>query len=302
MLKKLLCAALAFLMVLGCAGCGSSDSTKPSDQTDTSQQSGKTDAPKQENSGKTSKEVTVDEQVLVDEGGVKITATGYDAKGFWGPELKLLIENNTEQNIIVGTSALIVNNYMVSDLFSEDVAAGKKANASMSVLSSTLDNAGIDTVGQIEVDFHIMDEGYNTILNPGMVTVKTSAYDSMDTTPNDLGKELYNANGIRIVGKYVDQNSFWGTAVLVYIENNSGRNIMISGDDLSVNGFMVDGSFYCEVYDGKMCIDDITIFDSSLKENNITDIEEIEVSFRIADNDTWDTIDETGPITMTPEK
>lgn len=29
----------------------------------------------------------------------------------------------------------------------------------------------------------------------------------MDTTPNDEGQELYNANGVRIVGKTVDENS-----------------------------------------------------------------------------------------------
>lgn len=50
----------------------------------------------------------------------------------------------------------------------------------------------------------------------------------MDTTPNDAGMELYNENGVKIVGKTVDEGSFWGTAVLLYCENTSGKNVGIS--------------------------------------------------------------------------
>ena len=278
----------AFLItaLLVLAGCGSSGGNEPAKPDDAGNKPAKEE------------KVTVEETVLLDEGGIKITATGFDEKGFWGPELKLLLENNTENNIIVSTDALIVNNYMVSDLFSENVAAGKKSNVSMQVFSSALEKAGITKIGQIEIDFHILNETYDRILDPAPVTLKTSVYDSMDTKPNDVGTELYNKDGIRIVGKYTDKNSFWGTAIVVYIENKTGRNVMISSEDLSVNGFMVSGGLYSTVYDGKMIIDEIEIMDSSLKENNITDIQKVELSFHIIDNDTWDTIADTGSITI----
>lgn len=73
----------------------------------------------------------------------------------------------------------------------------------------------------------------------------------MDTTPNDSGTELYNENGIRIVGKTVDENSFWGTAVLLYCENTSGTDVGISVDDMSINGFMMTPFFSTTVYDEK---------------------------------------------------
>ena len=96
---------IAALLVL--AGCGSSGGNEPVKPDDAGNKPAKEE------------KVTVEETVLLDEGGIKITATGFDEKGFWGPELKLLLENNTENNIIVSTDALIVNNYMVSDLFSD---------------------------------------------------------------------------------------------------------------------------------------------------------------------------------------
>lgn len=87
----------------------------------------------------------------------------------------------------------------------------------------------------------------------------------MDTTPNDAGTELYNQNGIKIVGKTVDENSFWGTAILLYIENTSGENVEINVDNMSVDGFMLSPIFSTTVYNGKKAIDDITLLQSDLE-------------------------------------
>ena len=125
---------------------------------------------------------------------------------------------------------------------------------------------------------------YMPISNIDCVTIKTSAFDSMDATPNDVGKELYNSDGIRIVGKYVNESSFWGAAVLLYIENNSGKNRIIQCDDMSVNGFMVTPYFSSTVYDGKKAINEITLMSSELEENNITSVDEIELKFKISDD------------------
>lgn len=123
----------------------------------------------------------------------------------------------------------------------------------------------------------------------------------MDTTPNDAGTELYNQDGIRIVGKTVDENSFWGTAVLLYLENNSGKNVGISVDDMSVNGFMMSPFFSTTIYEGKKSIDDITVFSSDLEENGIKTIEEVELKFHIYDADSYSTIADSEPITFTAQ-
>jgi hypothetical protein len=120
----------------------------------------------------------------------------------------------------------------------------------------------------------------------------------MDTTVNDAGTELYNEGGIRIVGKTVDENSFWGTAILLYCENTSGKNVGISVDDMSINGYMMDPYFSTTIYDGKKSIDDITIFSSDLEENGITSVDDVELKFHIYDNDTYDTIADSDAITF----
>jgi hypothetical protein len=242
------------------------------------------------NKAASSKDITIDEQVLLDQDDIVITAEEYVYDSIWGEGIKVLVENNSDQNITVGCNALIVNDYMITDLFSADVAAGKKSNETIYLSSSELEAAGIETVGQVEMYFYVYDESWNKLFDSDCVTVQTSEYANMDTTPNDEGTELYNEGGIRIVGKTVDENSFWGTAILLYIENTSGRNVTIQCDDMSINGFMMTPYFSCDVYDGKKAIDDITIMSSELEDNGIESIDDVELKFNIYDADTYDTI------------
>ncbi|MBO4477946.1 MAG: hypothetical protein J5757_06415 [Lachnospiraceae bacterium] len=240
---------------------------------------------------------TITEQVLFDVDGVKVTAKEYIDDSIWGEGIKLLVENNSDKDMRVGCNALIVNNYMISDLFSCTVAAGKKANDNLYLSSSDLKAAGIDTVGQIEIYFYLSEAStYVNSKNLDVVTVKTSEFANMDTTPNDAGKELLNQDGVRIVGKFVDENSFWGASILLFIENKTGNKIVVHCDDLSINGFMVTGYFSSTLYDQKMAIDNITLLSTQLEENGITSVDEVELKFEISDAETYKTIFKTDPI------
>lgn len=250
-----------------------------------------------EESTETSEEEIISEQVLLEYEGLKITAKEIVTDSIWGEGLKLLIENNSETSLGVGCNALIINDYMITDLFSSTIAAGKKSNENMYFSSSQLEAAGISNVGKIEVYFRIYDaESYRTIYDADCVTIQTSEYENLDTTSEIDGTELLNRDGVRIIGKYVDENSFWGAAVLLYIENNTGRNIGVRCDDMSINGFMVTPYFSSTVYDTKMSIDDITIMSSDLEKNEIDKISDIELKFRVYDSDSHTTIFETDPI------
>lgn len=247
--------------------------------------------------GDSSNSVSIEEQILLDKKDIVITATEYVEDSIWGEGIKMTIENKSGKDVTVGCNALIVNNYMISDLFSATVAAGKKSNETMYLSSSGLEAAGIETVGQIEVYFHIFEaDTYDDIFDSDCVTIKTSEYENMDTTVDNDGVELYNKNGVKIVGKTVDEDSFWGKAILLYCENKSGKNIGISVEDLSVNGYMMNSIFSSTVYKDKMAIDDITLLSSDLEENGIDSIDNVEMKFRIYNADTYSTIDESAVV------
>lgn len=248
---------------------------------------------------KTSSVPTIEQQVVYDADGIVITAVEYTHDDFWNSDgIKFLIENNTQQNITVGVKALIVNGFMVTDLFAADVASGTKKNETMNLLSNELDAAGITTVGEIEIYFHIYDsDTWKDIADPDRVVIQTSNYSTMDTEADTSGSVLYDEGGIKIIGKYVDENSFWGKSVVLYIENNTEKNVIIQADNLSINGYSLTSLFSSTVYAGRKAVDDITLLSSELEENSITSVDEVTLKFDIMD-EKFSTIKKTEAITF----
>ena len=168
MKSKKRCVALVLCFTLFAAiaiGSGSSDSSNKKDvvtSTDsgtdlandpsTADTEAKSNA---ENDASASSVPTIEEQVLIDTNGIKITAKEYLTDKIWGDGIKLLIENSSDKDYTVGCDALIVNDYMITDLFSSKVAAGKNANETMYLSSSGLKAAGIESVGKVEMYFRV---------------------------------------------------------------------------------------------------------------------------------------------------
>lgn len=298
-LKKWVCMMLSLMLVMSLAGCISSGTQKPivdnATQGNTTVQLALTET----TSAPQEKAVTIENTVLIEKDGVVITAKELVKDAIWGLGVKVLIENNTDKNISVSLRSLVVNNYMITDLFSSSVAAGKKANDTMYLSSAALEAAGIETISDIAMVFHIYNsDTYEGIFDSDEIELKTSAYGMVEQAAADDGKELYNKDGIRIVGKYVSENSFWGAGVLLFIENKYGSNITVQADNMSINGFMVNPIFSCNVNDGRMALSDITIMSTDLEANDITSVDTIELSFRVFNTSTFTGIVETDPITF----
>jgi len=246
-------------------------------------------------------DATIKEQVLVDEKDIVITATGLDLDGWLGPELKLKIENNSDTDVTIQTRAASVNGYMVESMMSPDVAAGKKANDSVSFSNTGLEAAGITNIADIEFFFHIFTtDGWEEFLDTDLVQVKTSLADNFEYTYDDSGKELYNEKDIRIVAKGIsDDDSWFGPGLILFIENSRDKAFTVQARDVSVNGYMIDASLSEDVYPDKRSITALTFFSSDLEKNDIETFEEVEFSFHIFDTDEWETIGDTEKYTLT---
>ncbi len=240
-------------------------------------------------------EVTLSEKVIFDQNDVKITATGMDYSGFFGPAVKVLIENNSPQNLTVQTRDSAVNGAMIETIFSEDVAAGKKANSSIVFTESELKTAEIQTIKDIEFRIHLCDtESYDDVATSETITLTTSADASFNQVFDKLGETLYDADGIKVIAKKLSsEDSFWGSELYLYIENNTNENITIQTKDVSINGFMVDPVFSCDILSGKVAYSSVTFLESDLTNNGITDITELELKLNIFNKETWDDIKET---------
>lgn len=300
MKKNLVALLLALGLVASLAGC-SEPTQKPIENSSTpaASETG-SGSVESEQGGEEAALPTIESTVLVDQDGIVVTAQELVEDPIWGPGLKLLVENNSDTNQNIFCDYVVVNNFMFDTLlFSADVAAGKKANETLYFSSSTMEGAGITTIGDLSFKFHSSNpETFETIFTTDEVSLATSASGTFEQTIPDEGKELYNENGVRIVGRYVSEDTIWGAGVVLFLENNSGKDIQVSCDNMSINGFMVTPFFSCLVNDGRMAVSNITILSSDLEANGIESVEDIELAFKGFDPNTFSTVFESSPITF----
>ena len=244
--------------------------------------------------------LSVQEMVLVDQNDVKITAKEMEDSLF-GPKLKILIENNSTKGLTFQVRDTSVNGYMVDTMMSADVAAGKKVNDGITFLTSELKDCGITTFADMEFKFHIFDsETWDEYLNTDAIKIETSAAATHVQEYDDSGDVIYDENGIKIVAKGISsKDSIFGPGLILYVENNSDKNFTMQARDTSVNGFMIDTIMSKDVIAGKKAIAGLTFLSSSLEENGITDITDLEFSLHIFTMEGWEEIVNTPVIKLT---
>ena len=288
--------ASAMLLLAGCSS-GNSDPTNVA-SVDTAASNVGGAASEGSESAAEENAVTLDETVIYDGNDIKITATGIKEDSFFGPELNLLIENNGTQNIVVQPDYCLVNGYMMYGLMSSDVAAGKKNNDTLDFSGSTLKACGIDQIADIRLRLTVIDsDSWMTLFKTDEITLQTSAAGTYTQTSDDSGKVIYDTNGIKVVAKSAD-DEFLGKGVAFYLENNTDRHVVVNGENISVNGYMMTDLFYADLAPQSHAVDILTLLSSDLQNNAIDTIEEVDLTLRITDYDSYENIDTTSPITL----
>jgi len=247
---------------------------------------------------------TVTEGLLFNEKGIKITMVSLETDSRDRTELNLLIENDSNDSITVQVRDVSVNGIMfTSTIFSSDVTAGNKRNDSISFQPRGFERNGINEIGTIELSFRVInnnnrDHSFNT----DIITINTSAFNSIVQTLPQPREVLFEQNGISI-GYLGLSNERSSVDVVFLISNNSDKNITIQARDESVNGFMISGIMSCDILPGKTAIDTLSFSDRRLGENGISNIDEInliEFYLRIIDNDNRRSSYDTNVLQLVP--
>lgn len=264
MKTKLMSVLLALTMLGTLTACaGSAGNQQPSNS---STPASKAPEKTNETLGLFNKNATLDESVMVDEGGVKITATGLTYTNY-SVKLGLTIENNSGKDLSfisgsVGYSCNSVNGYMVEEGYLNcDVADGKKANDTIQFSYDTLMLYGIDEIADLEIGFDMADDDYNHTYS-GPRQLKTSIYDSHDyetnhyqatiasqAAQNTYGYEMlhfsqdtvYEQNGVKVLSSGVMRRD--GVYMLLLeLENTTDSMVYAVLSDLGLNGLKLSSS------------------------------------------------------------
>ena len=214
--------------------------------------------------------------------------------------LKLLVENNSDQNLTVQSHASSVNGYMITNIMSIDVASGKKVNDTLTLTSSEMEDCGITSITDLAFTLHVFNtDTWEAVIDTPVIELKTNLSGTVTQTYDDSGNVVYDANGVRIITKGKTDDSILGHGIQVYVENNSAEDIMVQTRNVSINGFMVETYYSPLVMAGKRSLSSLTISDTSLEANGITDITSAELTFVIINSSNFLDIAETGPVSLT---
>ena len=296
-MKKLVSLLLALTLMMSLVACGGETSSNNGDKPSTSSQSGENNDNNsaEDNKSNTEEEnkITFEEIVVVDNDECVIKITEIDPDNMWGFSLKAQLENKSaDKTYMFSVESAAINGVQCDPFFASEVAAGKKANEEISFSDSSLEENGVGEFSDIELTFRVYDSNDWTADEVAKETVHVYPYGEDKAVA--FVRETQASDNVIIDNEYVtitvigyENDDIWGYTVNLFLQNKTDSTVMFSVDEASVNGYMADPFYANSVSAGKCAFSSMSWSDTTLEENGITEVEEIEILFRAYDADNW---------------
>jgi hypothetical protein len=154
--KKFLILGVTLALTFSLAACGKAESptttpvtTQPSTNTKPEETTVPvTTAPAEE---------AFEEITLVESEDCIVKIVGFDENGLLGYGVKVYLENNTDDNLMFSVSDVSVNGFMIDPFWAATVSAEKKANETITFLTSDFETNGIEAVEEITFTLRVYD-------------------------------------------------------------------------------------------------------------------------------------------------
>lgn len=236
---------------------------------------------------------TVEEQVVFDTEGVKITVTGLEIVRY-APVLELRVENASGRRLGFSLTESALNGWMWDaslctyeknggdpdddvyneeiDLFVED---GETLDCGLGFTNEYYyEPCGITGFGEIGFALSAYDpDNGDVVFTTPVINVETSLGADIPGLYRDVGTLAYEANDLRIVIVGLNSDEY-RTNVQVYINNYSDVPVVISAESCSVNDVETEAWFGAQVSPGRQCLAEMGFDD-------ITEISKLAVAFRV---------------------
>lgn len=279
----LLCCAFA---LCSCASSPPKDAESPEAETSAEQSTVAEPEEKQEETPIDFEEVTV-----IDNEEALVKITGIEPYNVWGYTLNVEIENRSDKELMFSNDMVAVDGIEIVPFWATDVEPGKKSVDSISLLDSTLEENGIKDYSDIELSFSVYD--VNDITADSIATGTAHIYPKGEENavtyqrePKESDVVLLDENGVNatIIGHGPESNGDYKLSL--FVKNDTGKNLMLSIDGASINGYMSDPFWANTLNLGHCAFFDVTWMQSTLNESGIEsaeDIREIEITITACD-------------------
>ncbi len=299
-MKKILAIILAALMIFVLVACDSDSEHKDDDDTKSSRDEDKVESKDDDDSDdKTSadeNDASFSEYVAVENDECKITVKKITSDIRSEYTVKLLFENkSSDKTYMFSAEKVSVNGVQYDPFFATEVAAGKKDNSEM-VFSDTDMNKLIGEFTDIEITFMAYDS--EDWAADYVLSETIHIYPLGEDKATAFVRESCDSDNVIIDNDYIsvtvigsETNEYGEYVVNMFLENKSDKDFMINAEDVSVNGFMADPYYGEFLYAGNSVFSSMCWADTTLEDNDITDVEDIEFIFKVCDANDWLTDD-----------
>ena len=222
------------------------------------------------------------EQVVYEQDGVKITLKSLEPDSEVG-EIKLLIENDTSDKLIVQARNFCVNGYVIDTTMSEEVSPGKKANGSLKFRTRDFsDRYGIEEISDIKFQFIIYVNGFTDSYYTDEIDVALNGNENYVQKYDNSGASVYEDDTVEVVSKGLNDD---GDSIILFVHNKTDELIIFQARDTSVDDYMVDVIMSPEIPAGAYAIDEMKFSPKDMEENELSEIKNVESGFIVYSKD-----------------
>lgn len=233
------------------------------------------------------------EMVIIDNENCSFVIKSASQNAYVGMTVEVLLENKTDKTLLFTWNNTSVNGFMHDPFWAEEVAAGKKANSTVSFDTYQLENYGVESVDEIEFTLYVYDSDdfmadpyVNEVFTiyPTGLSAQTMVYPTR--VSKDGEKVIVDNEDITFIIESAGMDgSFYN--LRCYLANKTDRNVMVSWEDVSVDGFMIDPLWAATVGAGKQAVTEVSFLRSELADNGIENPGQIEFKLNVSDFDDW---------------
>ena len=207
---------------------------------------------------------------------------------------KVYIENRTDKNLMFSFEKVSVNGVMCDPFWAEVITGGRKGNCDITWMRDALESRSIGDVYEVNFTLNVYnDDDYTeaplmrdpfTVFPMGEEKAVSEAEADREARAGaivGLNKVLVDNDICSIIVTGYEPDNVWGYAMHVYLQNKSGDDLVFSAENTSINGIMCDPYWAEVVASGKSAVSTILWDQSSLAENNITQVSEISIPLKV---------------------
>ncbi len=244
-------------------------------------------------------------QILKEDENLLIAVTGNDPEGLWGYKLDVFLQNKTDCELGFLVNDACINGLMMDPYFQTVLAPGQSSEEELEWFQSSLDEAGITDVTDIELEwcvYNYEDWSAEFLLEEKFhyYPLGEDAVQPFVREAKDTDQLLLDNDVCRIVAVRSEMDELWGFQIHLYMINKSDHGLTVGIDEASINGEACDPYWATMIYPERAAFDAVTWGNSFLEEAGVEKVESVELPFIIMNTDDYsqDEIRET--VTYTP--